>query len=82
MDEYCPGIFNGSNEEAVSAYDELLKIDPENITAWSRKALELQTLGRENESALAYGKALSLMEESLKKPRGRQDLVSEEPCPG
>jgi len=58
---------NGSNEQAVSAYDELLKIDPENMTAWSYKALELQTLGKENESALAYERALCLMEEKLKK---------------
>jgi tetratricopeptide (TPR) repeat protein len=57
---------NGSNEKAISAYDEVLKIDPENVSAWRHKALELQVLGKENESIQAYEMALSLMDESLK----------------
>ena len=56
---------NGSNEEAIAAYDEVLKIDPGNVTAWDRKALELQSLGKENESAQAYEKTLSLLDEGL-----------------
>jgi len=56
---------NGSNEEAISAYDEVLKIDPGNASAWRRKALELQVLGKENESTQAYEKALGLMDEDL-----------------
>ena len=58
---------NGSNEDAIAAYESVLKIDPENVTAWSRMALELHVLGKENESAQAYEKALSLLDEVLQK---------------
>ena len=58
---------NGSTEEAISAYDNASKIDPRNETVWIRKALELQFLGKENESSKAYEKALSLLDEDLKK---------------
>ena len=58
---------NGSNVEAISAYDEVLKIDPGNVSAWRRKALEFQVLGKENESTQAYERALGLMDEDLKR---------------
>ena len=57
----------GLFDEAVSAYDEVLKIDPGNETAWIRKASDLQVLGRENESLEAYEKAVSLVNEDLSK---------------
>ncbi len=63
-DEY---MNNGSIEGAVSAYDEALKIDPDNTTILIQKALELSVLGRVNESSETYERALSLLDENLKK---------------
>ena len=57
---------NGSTEEAISAFDRALQIDPANETVWTYKALELQILGRDEESVRAYEKALSLLDEKLK----------------
>lgn len=57
---------NGSTEEAISAYNQVLMIDPKNVTAWRRKALELQISGKENESAMALETALGLIDEGLK----------------
>ena len=47
-DEY---MNNGSIEGAVSAYDEALKIDPDNTTILIHKALGLSVLGRVDESS-------------------------------
>ena len=63
-DEY---MNNGSIEGAVSAYDEALKIDPDNTTILIHKALELSVLGRVNESSETYERALSLLDENLLK---------------
>jgi len=63
-DEY---MNNGSIEGAVSAYDEALKIDPDNTTILIQKALELSVLGRVNESSETFERALSLLDENLLK---------------
>src|SRR5690606_27747650 len=52
---------NGSIEEAISAYDEALKIDPDNETILIRKAFDLMVVGKVNESAETYEKALVLL---------------------
>ena len=56
---------NGSIEEAITAYDEALKIDPENESILIRKAFELAVMGKVNESAETYEKALVLLDEDL-----------------
>jgi tetratricopeptide (TPR) repeat protein len=63
-DEY---MNNGSIEGAILAYDEALKIEPENTTILIQKALELSVLGRVNESTGTYERALTLLDENLKK---------------
>jgi tetratricopeptide (TPR) repeat protein len=67
MDKAGESMNNGSIEGAISAYDEALKIEPENTTILVRKASDLGVLGRMNESYEVYEKALSLLEEGLKK---------------
>ncbi len=61
---------NGSIEEAISAYDEALNIDPENETILIRKAFELMVVGKVNESAETYEKALVLLDEDLEEDPG------------
>lgn len=58
---------NGSFEDASLAYQRALEFDPDNETIWFRYATELSVLGKENESARAYEKALDLLNESLAK---------------
>lgn len=57
---------NGSIDEAVSAYDEALKIEPENTTILIRKASDLNIIGKGNESLEIYQKALGLLDQELK----------------
>lgn len=57
---------NGSIEEAISAYDEALKIEPENTTILIRKASDLNLVGRANESLETYQKALGILDQELK----------------
>ena len=57
---------NSSFEEAISALDEALKVDPENETVLIRKASYLCVTGRMNESAETYERALAILEEELK----------------
>jgi len=59
-------ILNGSTDDAISAYDRALQIDPSNDTIWTRKALELAISGRDNESLQASEKALGILDERLK----------------
>jgi tetratricopeptide (TPR) repeat protein len=61
---------NGSIEEAISAYDEALNIDPENETILIRKAFDLMVVGKVNESAETYEKALALLDEDLEEDPG------------
>ncbi len=58
---------NGSFEEAISALDEALNIEPENETVLIRKAWYLSVVGMANESAKEYERALSFLDEDLKK---------------
>jgi Tfp pilus assembly protein PilF len=58
IDRADESMNNGSIEGAVSAYDEALKIDPDNATILIYKALDLSVLGRVNESSDTYERAL------------------------
>ena len=66
MDRANVLIHKDLEEEAVFAYDEVLKLDPKNETALLRKASTLYTLGKETEGQRAYERALLLIEEDLK----------------
>lgn len=57
---------NGSIEEAISAYDEALKIEPEKTTILIRKASDLNVMDRANESLETYQTALGLLDQELK----------------
>ena len=57
---------NGSTDEAISAYDRALQIDPSNETVWTYKAQELAFSGRDEESLRAFEKTLGILEEKLK----------------
>lgn len=60
---------NGSFDEAISAYDEALKVEPENTTILIRKASDLNVVGRVNESLETYQKALGILDQELKENR-------------
>lgn len=49
---------NGSKEEAIKAYDEAIKLNPNYGMAWGGKATSLAILGRYNESLYAFDKAI------------------------
>jgi len=59
-------IMNGSTDEAISAYDRALQIDPSNETIWTYMALELAISGRDDESLRASEKALGILDDKLK----------------
>ncbi|MFA6373859.1 MAG: tetratricopeptide repeat protein [Methanothrix sp.] len=66
IDRADESMNNGSIEGAVSAYNEALKIDPENTTILIQEAFELSVLGRVNESSEKYESALYILDEKLK----------------
>jgi tetratricopeptide (TPR) repeat protein len=56
---------NGSDEEALQAYEKALQIDPENSLAWINKANVLYRLNRTSESSQAYRKALEIADNMI-----------------
>lgn len=58
---------NGSLEESLNAMDKVLQISPENESAWLNKADILRCLGREDESAKTFKKALVILNKTLEK---------------
>ncbi len=50
----------GKYDEAVQAYDEAIKLDPEYASAWHNKGTALYYLGRYDEAILACDKAIRL----------------------
>ena len=57
---------NGSIDEAISAYDKALEIEPENATILIRKASDLNVVGKTNDSLEIYQKALGILDQELK----------------
>jgi Flp pilus assembly protein TadD len=47
----------GKYDEAVKAYDEVIKLDPNDAAAWKNKGNALQRLGRTTEADAAFSKA-------------------------
>ena len=50
----------GRYEEALTAYDKAIEIDPQNATVWSNKGDVLHLFGRHEEALIAYDKALEI----------------------
>src|SRR5918996_3441347 len=50
----------GNYNEAITAYNKALQIDPENKQAWVNKGDALNNLGNYNEAITAYNKALQI----------------------
>ena len=56
---------NGSDEQALQAYDRAIQIDPGNGLAWINKANSLIRLNRTDEATAAYQKALAITNQIL-----------------
>ncbi|MDF0589688.1 tetratricopeptide repeat protein [Candidatus Methanocrinis natronophilus] len=50
----------GEYDEAVQAYDEAIRLDPEFAIAWNNKGLALRNLGEYDEAVQAYDEAIRL----------------------
>ena len=63
--------------EAISAFQQCLKLDPKNVKAEDNLGLSFAGMGRNEEAAAAYQKAIAWQEQSLaKNPRPYMDLGS------
>ena len=63
--------------EAISAFQQCLRLDPKNVKAEDNLGLSFAGLGRNDEAAAAYQKAIAWQEQSLaKNPRPYIDLSS------
>jgi Flp pilus assembly protein TadD len=63
--------------EAISAFQQCMKLDPKNIKAQDNLGLSFAGMGRNEEAASAYERAISWQEHSLaKNPRPYMDLGS------
>ena len=60
LDEGNALAMQGNYIEAVQAYNEAIKIDPEYAAAWNNKGLALDEMGEYEEAILAYEEALKL----------------------
>ncbi len=52
---------NEQFEEALSAFDRAIQVDPEYALAWYNRGHALRALGRDEEADAAYEKAISLV---------------------
>ena len=50
----------GRFEEALSSYDQALKLNPKHAGAWNNRGITLSKLGRSDEALLCYDKAIGL----------------------
>ena len=56
---------NGSHQESLSAYDEGLKTDPQNASAWHYKGLALAGMGHGAEANQSIQKAIELLDQRI-----------------
>ena len=56
---------NGSYQEAISAFDEGLKMDPQNASAWHHRGMALAGMGQGVEANQSIQKAMELIDQSL-----------------
>jgi tetratricopeptide (TPR) repeat protein len=52
--------YQGKYDDAIKAYEEAIRLDPNYATAWYYKALALKALGRTVDAEAAYAKAKEL----------------------
>ncbi|HQE97896.1 MAG TPA: tetratricopeptide repeat protein, partial [Methanothrix sp.] len=50
----------GKYDEAIQAYDEVIRLDPSYADAWKKKAAALSAIGRYDESNQAFNEALNI----------------------
>lgn len=50
----------GKYDEAIRAYDEAVKLDPQYAEAWYNKGAALEALGRDTQAQTAFAKAREL----------------------
>lgn len=50
----------GKLDEAIKAYDEAIRLDPNLANAWYKKGVALKALGRTSEAEAAFAKAREL----------------------
>jgi len=55
----------GRNEEAISAFDEGLKTDPQNASAWHHRGMALAGMGHGAEANQSIQKAMELIDQRL-----------------
>ncbi len=58
-------FLNGSVEEAITASDEALQIEPENATIWQTKGSLLALIGKKDEALIAHQNALDIFNQSI-----------------
>jgi len=56
---------NGSYQEAVEAYDQGLKMDPKNASAWHYRGMALASMGRGVEANQSLQKSIELLDQML-----------------
>ncbi len=56
---------NGSYQEALEAYDEVLKMDPQNVSAWHYKGMVLAGMGLGVEANQSLQKAMGYLDQML-----------------
>jgi Flp pilus assembly protein TadD len=47
-------------DDAIKAYDEAIRLDPNDATAWYNKGVALEALGKTTEAKAAFAKAKDL----------------------
>jgi PKD repeat protein len=62
-DKYNNGVAlysQGKYDEAIIAFDETIKLDPTNATAWNSKGLALSSQGKYDEAIIAFDEAIKI----------------------
>ncbi len=66
---------NGSYQEALNAYDEGLKMDPQNASAWHYRGLALAGMGHGVEANQSLQKAMELIDQRLQEDPEDQEAL-------
>lgn len=66
---------NGSYQEAISAFDEGLKMDPQNASAWHHRGMALAGMGQGVEANQSIQKAMELIDQRLQENPEDQEAL-------